>query len=237
MKKLFFILIFFPAFFSVLSSCPHFEAGNVLYLQEDYEGALTEYRQCESHPSFSLFYNMGNAFYRMGRYGHARLYYEKARLLGPFARDLSYNTGLLKQYLTDEEDERLLSAVETNRDMNFGLLWLALVLFLFAFSRRHFRGRFLLYASLLLFIGAGVFVFMRIGNKPEMAVVLEKEVELHSGRNTSSAVLAKVHEGRLLSVVAEDGDWMLVEVKEGVRGWMAAESLGLVRVSTDRRSV
>lgn len=227
--KLFFYGLFF-LFFLMLgqTSCPNFESGNRFYLQEDYERALAEYQQCEQTPSLALFYNMGNAFYRLGDLGNARLYYEKAHLRGPFARDLSYNNKLLQQQLTDEEDDNLLKRSRKNRELELGLLWISLVFLLLAFAQRRVWGRVPLYISLLLFIGVSFLVFQHIGYQPEIGVILEKEVSLHSGPNPSAAALAKLHAGRLVSIVATENNWTLIEVKAGIRGWIPAESLGAV---------
>lgn len=59
--------------------------GNRLYAQKQYVPALKSYQQLEKNGirDAALFYNMGNACYRLGETADAVLYYEKALFLDP----------------------------------------------------------------------------------------------------------------------------------------------------------
>ena len=84
---------------------PHnlFFKGNSFYEKRDYEKAIEKYRKIvdlnmESGP---LYYNIGNAYFKMGRIGYAILYYKKAHGLMPGDSDLRSNLAYA-QSLTED---------------------------------------------------------------------------------------------------------------------------------------
>lgn len=70
-----------------------FYAANWLYENRDYNKALEEYLKIVDMRlgSGNLYYNIGNAFLKIGKNGYAVLYYEKARRLIPQDGDLKSN--------------------------------------------------------------------------------------------------------------------------------------------------
>ena len=62
-----------------------------------------------------------------------------------------------------------------------------------------------------------------------VAVVIDDEVTLRSGRDVRSVDLALLHEGTEVVVVLRDGDWSQIRLGDGKRGWMPAISLLEVR--------
>ena len=52
-----------------------------------------------------LYYNLGNAYFRLKLLGHAILYYERARVLIPGDDDLDYNLRYVRQQTKDMVEE------------------------------------------------------------------------------------------------------------------------------------
>ncbi|MEI6863042.1 MAG: tetratricopeptide repeat protein, partial [Candidatus Omnitrophota bacterium] len=100
MKKVLMLLILlissaFPAFAEdpVKDENRSFYTGNVYYEKKDYAKAMQNYRAALEMgiESGNLYYNMGNAYLKMGKVGYAVLFYEKAMRLIPQDGDLKSN--------------------------------------------------------------------------------------------------------------------------------------------------
>ena len=66
-----------------------FEKGNEQYKLEQYEDAIQTYNQIEqlSVTYSSLYYNLGNCYYKLNRVATSIYNYEKALLIDPFNED------------------------------------------------------------------------------------------------------------------------------------------------------
>ena len=76
------------------------------YSVGDFDGAIREYQSLEKAGavSSSLFYNLGNAFYRKGSVGKAILYYERALKLDPADKDIRNNLDMARLQTLDKID-------------------------------------------------------------------------------------------------------------------------------------
>ena len=81
-----------------------FDEGNRLYQAGDFEGALDRYRRIldEELESGELYYNIGNAHFRLGALAPAILNYERARRLMPGDDDLLANLALARWMTADD---------------------------------------------------------------------------------------------------------------------------------------
>ncbi len=81
-----------------------FDEGNELYRTGDYRGAVAAYERAVAggYTSEGLFYNMGNAYYRLDKLGQSVRYYEKARLLAPENRELLHNLEIVEAQIVDK---------------------------------------------------------------------------------------------------------------------------------------
>ena len=69
------------------------DAANTAYINSDYHRAIDAYRQLilRGYASDKLYYNLANAYFKVGRYGKAILYYNRALRLAPGDADIRYN--------------------------------------------------------------------------------------------------------------------------------------------------
>ena len=79
-------------------------SANDAYSMGQYETAYNDYLKIEEsgHHSYKLYYNMGNACYKMGNAGKAILYYEKALKLDPAGEDAKVNLQIAKLQTLDK---------------------------------------------------------------------------------------------------------------------------------------
>ncbi len=82
------------------------EQGNKFYEDKQYEQAVDEYQKVIGlgYEGTSLFYNLGNSYYREGKIGFAILYYEKALKLSPGDDDVIHNLAIANAKTVDKID-------------------------------------------------------------------------------------------------------------------------------------
>lgn len=83
--------------------------ADTAYAHGEYERTITLYNEVigETGPSASLLYNLGNAYYRSGNEGDARLCLERAKRLDPSDSRISQNIAYLSTRITDANKAEL----------------------------------------------------------------------------------------------------------------------------------
>ena len=101
------LAIFASAVFANTEVNSLMQSGNELYKNNQYQSAIDEYNKLvkQGYEGTSLYYNLGNAHYRLGKVGFAILYYEKALKFSPGDEDTKHNLALAKRNLKDKVDE------------------------------------------------------------------------------------------------------------------------------------
>lgn len=81
--------------------------GNKYFQEKDYTSAIDAYHKILSQgiQSAPLYYNLGNAYFKSGRIGHAILNYEKGLKLSPGDEDLAYNLQIANSRTVDKITE------------------------------------------------------------------------------------------------------------------------------------
>jgi len=82
-----------------------FTEGNRQYEAGEYEAAVLAYSTLVQRGvvDADLYYNLGNAYYKLGMLGPAMLYYERASRLAPRDEDIAGNRNLLRSLLRDRQ--------------------------------------------------------------------------------------------------------------------------------------
>jgi len=67
--------------------------ANKFYRSGDYENAIERYKELteQGYEGVSLFFNLGNSYYRIGKIGYAILNYERALKISPSDEDVQHN--------------------------------------------------------------------------------------------------------------------------------------------------
>jgi len=195
-----------------------------------------------------LFYNLGNASFRLGRYGEAVLCYERALWLDPGHADAAFNLEHTRRLLVDK--------IEPPAPSLLGSAWawcvarvgasaagwvmlglfgslclaaLATVRLRLGPARRRVFALLGLLLSLNLLWGA---IFAGLVWRRESGrdgVVLAKTLDVRSGPSAGNPVLFTVHEGLQVAVVSQVQGWDQVLLPNGWNGWVPASHLGLVQ--------
>ncbi len=217
-----------------------FEAGSYAEAAACFDGL-----EDQGHVNGHILYNQGNSWFRAGEMGEALLAWRRARLYLPRDGDLTANIEAARERTTDDLEppgrreglaRTLLAPFDALSDSELllagSVAWALLFLLLTLRLRRPFAGWPALAATLAVIAAAGLFGSAarsyQVSRHP-VAVVLVEEVTLRSGRDVMSTDLARLHEGAEASVVEESPDWVQVTLSTGLRGWLPAGSVGLVR--------
>ncbi|MEZ4982535.1 MAG: tetratricopeptide repeat protein [Saprospiraceae bacterium] len=106
-----FLVLFVVLIFSGIKvSCQNdFEKASQLFSEGSYQESVEvlEALKKEEGGSFGLYYNLGNAYYRLGDMARARLNYERALLLKPYNKETLQNIALVKDAQQEEIEEIL----------------------------------------------------------------------------------------------------------------------------------
>jgi tetratricopeptide (TPR) repeat protein len=222
-----------------------FEQGNKAYADGKFDSAAVLYEQIleSGMENAAVLYNYGNALYRLGKLGKARLAYEKAALLTPDDPDITANIRFLQSAIIDRvpEPERsffdmLIWKLHILIPMKLQLwialiLWSGLALFiaLMLFVSHNTR-LWLIYLSVLfgiIFAAISTSIGIKIyeSERVAYAVVLIPSTDAKNEPN-GSTVLFTAHEGTKFRIRKTVDDWSLVSLPNGVSGWVERDALG-----------
>ena len=185
-----------------------------------------------------IYYNLGNAYYRLGDLGRAILFYERARLLLPRDDDLLFNLSHARNQAVDAiGDVGTFSLTDFLGldSLNLYEAFLVFTIFNFFFffilgTRLYKKTEWSFYLSifLVIFIGIGgcmlALKWYEFTND-NRAVVLSDEVEVRAGPDPGDTVLFKIHEGTVVHHERSEGDWGLLHLSKDKRGWVESKQL------------
>lgn len=190
----------------------------------------------------SVYFNLGNACFRLHQLGPAILHYERARLLIPRDPDLAYNLGYAREQVRDQvpEPEGMAGAGLSwldalNPEELFwafavlnALFWAALL------ARRLLKTEWTFYLALTLLIvwvagGLSFGVKCYQLNADRRAVILEEEVSVRAGPDAGDTVLFRLHAGTVVQLERSEEGSSLIRLSEKERGWVNSGSVESVR--------
>lgn len=220
-----------------------FDEGNRRYRMGDYQGAVDSYERALNHgfASEALYFNLGNAYFRLDQIGEAIRYYEKARRLAPDTPELQHNLSIAREQTVDTFSRLpepfwvpVWSAVHRTVG-SFGLFAIGTLFYLIgcgALALRIRTGqtpwrRRIATAGLILAVCFISFGFASSANEVRdvEGVVLVEETTLREGPDGESSNL-DVHEGLVVQIESTTGEWTQVRLPNGTRGWLRSEDLG-----------
>ncbi len=209
---------------------------------EIYEGLVND-----GWKSSELYFNTGNAFYKLNKLGKAIYYYELARTMNPNDEDIKINLSIANGKTIDKIETRenfFINAVKTNLLQSFStaqwawltviLLCITLVAFFFFFVvERIVLKKLTLGIALVGIIAFGItYLFgysaANAKNNNKFAIIILQEVSIQNEPNPSGVVKFKLHEGTKVRLIRSNGDWSLVALDNGNEGWVPVKSIGVI---------
>jgi tetratricopeptide (TPR) repeat protein len=249
MKRLFFILITILLVTTKLSAQDLLQAANEAYAKDDfvkavelYEAALKEYGE-----SATVYYNLGNSFYKSNKIAQSILNYERALLLDPGNGDIRFNLEIAKLKTVDKIEpvgdffltswfRSVQNLLSTDAWSKFGIVCFILLigcLFLFFFSRNILIKKAGFYAGiclLVLTIFGNIFAYNQKKRLTERnsAIIFAPTTTIKSSPAESGTDLFILHEGTKVQLKSKIGDWNEIETADGNVGWIKSEEIEVI---------
>ncbi len=232
-----------------LSNEQVWDEANTAYVNANFQRAVELYHSIEGQglASAKLYYNMGNAYFKMDDMGHAILYYNKALRLAPGDQDIRYNLDVANSYTKDRiqvvPELFLTRWVRSVRQTISGNAWAVLSLVLFAamlvalmaymlVNNLLFRkiGFFGAIVSLLLFIITTSFAVTerRHATSPDEAIVMRASVSVKAAPEKNATDMFVLHEGTKVRVGNQIDGWIEVTIADGNKGWLEARTIEMI---------
>ena len=246
MKKILIYTILLVVSFSAHASTSRWEAGNRAYIDGNYEKAIEEYSVIIDGGEYSmkLYYNLANAYFKLGKMGKAILYYNKALRIAPSQEDIRHNLALaeaqtkdritvipeffLNRWLRTVRNAMSCTAWSVLSLLSLALILVFALLFLLA-SRIRWRkvGFYCAMCAAVLFIVTTAFA---LSSRTDMlshneAIVLSSAISVKSSPDRSATDLFVLHEGTKVRILSEMDEWNEVVIADGKKGWVEAKNI------------
>ncbi|MGI4749252.1 MAG: tetratricopeptide repeat protein [Janthinobacterium lividum] len=223
-----------------------FEKGNQLYAKAQYQQAVKIYQQIlnEGYKSPIIYFNIGNAYYKLDDMSSAILYYEKARKLSPNDKDIDVNIQFANLKIADKIEPQpeffvarwwhsfiLVLPVNTLALISTLLFlggFVLLIIYLFAGSLI-LKKTFFYTGILALLIGLiSVFIANRqvnYFNEHHQAIIFSSSVVVKGSPNVNAKPLFVMHEGTKVDINQKNGNWIEIELSNGNSGWITLDNV------------
>ncbi|MEI6884733.1 MAG: tetratricopeptide repeat protein [Bacteroidota bacterium] len=215
--------------------------GNTAYSSGKYQEAIDTYMKVADQglESPDLYYNLGNAYFKLNDIPHAILWYERARKINPGSEDINFNLSVANSKITDKIEplpeffikrwlRSLTELLSIDAWATGGIVFLILALLFFSMF---IASRVLLlrklgfwsgFASLIL---AAVFLLFSWGSyrsqkSDQSAVILNPTVTVKSSPDEKSTDIFVIHEGCKIQLLDHIGNWYEVRIANGSVGWV-----------------
>lgn len=224
-----------------------FSQGNDLYNEGKTLDAISVYEKImeNGYHSAELYYNLGNAHYKLNKIAPSIYYYEKALQLAPKDEEIKNNLAFANNMTIDaigtipELGFARISKNITNKMSFDGWAYLSvglvivfvilIIMYYFSIAATNKRIAFLS-AFTVLFLG-----LMSLGlafkkydfdqkNKP--AIVFAKESEVKTEPNLRSENAFELHEGTKVQILETyDQNWIKIKIADGKTGWIPNDDI------------
>ena len=250
MKKRFFILT--TILFTICSLSAQndlLKQANEAYAKNDFQTASGLYEKLlkENGESATVYYNLGNSYYKLNKVAPSILNYERALLLEPGNSDVRFNLEIAKLKAVDKIEpvgdffltewyrvvQDLLSTDAWSKLSITCFILLIGCLFLFFFTRRVFVKKLGFYAGavlLIVVIFGNSFAYnqkRRLTERHE-AIIFVPTTTVKSSPDNSGTDLFLLHEGTKVRVRTQLGGWNEIVTAGGNVGWINNSDLEVI---------
>lgn len=246
MNKIVYILVILFCSLSFAQNSTLFEVGNTLYNDGKYAEAIEQYESILNNDMHSaeLYFNLGNAHYKLNNIAPSIYYFEKALQLSPNDSDLKNNIAFARNMTIDAIDvvpevgfSKLINSATNSFsfDLWAGLAVSFVLIFVLLFLNYYFsigtsskRLSFVFsLLSLLLMCLSLSFAFHKFNldknNNP--AIVFAQESKVKSEPNLRSEEVFRLHEGTKVQVMDSVKNWNKIKLSDGKMGWISNEDI------------
>lgn len=218
-----------------------FQQANTAYDSGNYASAVKIYSDIldEGWECWQLYYNMGNAYYRLDELGQSILNYERALRLAPHKKEIKDNLRLAESKTADHIEQlpqnilvqwfKSLTQVTSPRGWRaicitlLFLLCTAASIFFISNSYKLRKWMFVtsvLLLLLLIFSTVDATFSARYVSHSNQAVVTAPLVVIKGAPDPTAVDKFLLHEGTTITVTETDDAWWHIEIADGKEGWI-----------------
>lgn len=222
-------------------------SGN--YTNGEYAAALESYQQIERQAgvSASLYYNIGNCYFKENRLAKAILYYSKAHKLDPSNEDVVHNLAVANALTTNKIKqvpefflyrwmEGVVNMMSSDTWAQLSIITFAVLLsMLIAFllskksNRRKITFTIGLIALIFTIIAGVASTFQRtIQLSNEAGIIMNNAVAVKSSPDNSGKDIFILNEGVKVKIKEQIGKWSKITIASGDTGWISTESIEII---------
>lgn len=227
-----------------------FEKANALYNDGKYAEAIDTYESIldsKIHSS-ELYFNLGNANYKLNNIGPSIYYYEKALMLNPNDKEIQNNLAFAQNMTIDAIDtvpkvgfSRIVNNIVNtfNTDTWAKISVSGVILFVLLFLMYHFsystsKKRIAFVTSILSLVIACFSIAMAfqkegLNNKDNPAIIFAQESRVKADPNQASEEVFRLHEGTKVQVVETYGEWKKIQLSDNSVGWVPFSDIKLLK--------
>jgi tetratricopeptide (TPR) repeat protein len=247
---LFLLVIAWPAAsFSAGTGNAITDSANAAYARADYEKAAKLYEQVLSSgtEAAEVYYNLGNAYFKLNRLGPAILNYERAKKLSPGDEDINYNLEMANQRIVDKIepvpqlfiDEWQNSFRNMFSETGWSIVCITTLALMLLMVWLYITGRTKTmrqagFWSSVLFLVIVITSFVMAGKQKNAsltendAIITSPAVTAKGSPSDNGTKLFIIHEGTKVHIEDTNGEWVEVKLANGNVGWLPLSSLSFI---------
>ncbi|WP_133547613.1 SH3 domain-containing protein [Salegentibacter sp. 24] len=246
MKNLIFTFLVLVSVLAQAQNSELFKEANQAYASDNFETAIAKYEKIleNGETSVAVYYNLGNAYYKLNNVAPSIYYYEKALQLDPTDEDVQNNLKFAQSMTIDDipnneetglqkRINQLISTFSYNTwaYLAIGLSVLFVTLFLlYYFSHTPLRKRVLFGLAVFIFLlgcTSVIFAFQQqeIQFNNQFAIIFAEEAAVKNEPSPRGEAAFKLHAGTKAKVLENYQGWVKIELPNGTQGWIENNNL------------
>jgi len=238
---------------AIVFACFTFTAFASGDFQKDFEDAnrqydLGKFSEAESlynsiidagHFSPELFYNLGNAEFRLKKSGEAILNYERALALSPSNPEAQTNLTFVRnqtgaKIAQEDWQSRIFAGLNTDVYCWAAACAAWIVIFALAIillkSRSDNRAPWFVAICFAIFLGYAAFAVYHFEQDSSLAIIISKSAEARFAPFDNSALAAALPEGSRVWVLERRGPWIYCMLPDNSHAWISSDVIERVRL-------
>jgi tetratricopeptide (TPR) repeat protein len=249
MKKVLFfvILVALSGFMKPVwaQSSDAFQEGNKAYNEGNYSIAIQKYESVldAGEHSDALYFNLGNAYYKLDDIANSIYYYEKALLLSPEDIEIKENLAFAQNMAIDSISGRTHSGLSNLYSrivyaltlsqwalLSIVFMMLFVLLYVLFLMGAHAKTKRLAFTLSAVFLAATLASFtlgysQKVKNDRDLPAIVFQVTSVQSEPNDRGSELFNLHPGTKVQILDELGSWYKIEIADGQQGWLPMQSV------------
>jgi tetratricopeptide (TPR) repeat protein len=189
-----------------------------------------------------VYYNLGNSYFKSGRLGASIWAYRRALKLDPGMEQAGINLDYVREFNADKIEVESGGFIQDIWSFLTGLATVNGYLLLFALawwvsgliaSYAVIRTKTVIWPHYLLILGLSVAIFAGVASATRIrhdrfsrwGVIVSKAVDIREGPAEDFDKIEVAHEGLEFRILGERENSLLIELENGLKGWVASETV------------